>query len=168
MTLEGRRPAVPGEKYPRCTGGERRCPPEDVGGSTGYAEFLEGLADRRHERHEEYERWIGSFDQEEFRSRLLYMGMTRLTVTFMMEPTVSAGHDWRRARYDAADALHSGSTGARCAQRRSATRCGAYRASTLRRAARVRSVTSSPPANTASIAAAAESTSGSAQSDPLG
>jgi len=68
VTLEGRRPAVPGEKYPRCTGGERRCPPEDVGGSTGYAEFLDGLTNRRHERHEEYERWIGgSFDPEDFR-----------------------------------------------------------------------------------------------------
>jgi hypothetical protein len=39
-----------------------------VGGSTGYVDFLEGLADRRHERHKEYAQWIvGSFDPEEFR-----------------------------------------------------------------------------------------------------
>jgi hypothetical protein len=43
-----------------------------VGGSTGYAEFLEGLADRRHERREEYERWVGgSFDPEEFRLEMV-------------------------------------------------------------------------------------------------
>jgi hypothetical protein len=68
LTLESRRPAVPGERYPRCTAGERRCPPEDVGGVGGYAEMLEALANRRSERHKEYKTWTGgSFDPEYFR-----------------------------------------------------------------------------------------------------
>ena len=35
-----------------CVEGERNCPPEDVGGVWGYAEYLESLADPKHERHE--------------------------------------------------------------------------------------------------------------------
>ena len=34
---------------PLCTAGENAAPPDDVGGSPGYASFLEALADRRHE-----------------------------------------------------------------------------------------------------------------------
>jgi Plasmid pRiA4b ORF-3-like protein len=32
-------------EYPRCTGGERACPPEDCGGVDGFAEILKGLSD---------------------------------------------------------------------------------------------------------------------------
>jgi hypothetical protein len=38
---------------PICLAGENAAPPEDVGGPPGYAEFLEALADPRHEQHEE-------------------------------------------------------------------------------------------------------------------
>ena len=34
--------------YPRCVGGASACPPEDVGGTSGYAEFLRTIGDRRH------------------------------------------------------------------------------------------------------------------------
>ncbi|MFO1055125.1 MAG: plasmid pRiA4b ORF-3 family protein [Planctomycetota bacterium] len=52
---------------PQCTGGRRRCPPEDCGGPWGYAEFLEALADRSHERHDELREWYGDdFDPAEF------------------------------------------------------------------------------------------------------
>jgi hypothetical protein len=67
VTVESRRPAQVGGKYPRCTGGERACPPEDVGGVSGYSEFLEALADRRHSEHESYREWIGgAWDAEAF------------------------------------------------------------------------------------------------------
>ncbi len=46
-------------KVPICLGGERRCPPEDVGGVSGYEEFLEVLLDPRHEDYEQYVRWAG-------------------------------------------------------------------------------------------------------------
>jgi hypothetical protein len=52
---------------PRCTGGRRRCPPEDCGGPWGYAEFLDAMADRSHERHDELREWLGDdFDPAEF------------------------------------------------------------------------------------------------------
>ncbi len=52
---------------PVCVAGENACPPEDVGGPHGYAEFLETLADRQHEQHEDTARWIGGvFDPKGF------------------------------------------------------------------------------------------------------
>jgi hypothetical protein len=68
VTLEARRPAEPGQRYPRCTGGERRCPPEDVGGPPGYSQFLEAMSNRRHSEHQSYLQWVGGpWDPEEFR-----------------------------------------------------------------------------------------------------
>jgi hypothetical protein len=52
---------------PVCVAGENACPPEDVGGPHGYAEFLRALGERRHERHEDMTRWIGGvFDPKGF------------------------------------------------------------------------------------------------------
>lgn len=52
---------------PVCVAGENACPPEDVGGPHGYALFLEILADRQHEQHEDMVRWIGGvFDPKGF------------------------------------------------------------------------------------------------------
>lgn len=45
--------------YPLCVGGERSAPPEDVGGSSGYEEFLEALFDPSHEEHEHMKSWVG-------------------------------------------------------------------------------------------------------------
>lgn len=68
VTFESRRAAESGVRYPRCTAGGRRCPPEDVGGPQGYSEFLEALADRRHEEHKAYREWVdGGWDPEDFR-----------------------------------------------------------------------------------------------------
>ena len=36
-------------KYPACVDGARHCPPEDVGGTSGYAQFLEAWSDPAHE-----------------------------------------------------------------------------------------------------------------------
>jgi hypothetical protein len=53
-----------------CTGGENACPPEDVGGPPGYANFLAAISDPRHEEHQNYMEWSGGhfdparFDQE--------------------------------------------------------------------------------------------------------
>ena len=83
--------AAEGVFYPRCTGGARACPPEDVGGAYGYALFLEALADARHPEHEEQTLWCeevygsDTFDADAFDaaavSRLLRIAATtRLTV----------------------------------------------------------------------------------------
>lgn len=53
-------------RYPLCVEGERVCPPEDVGGIWGYAEFLEALADPNHEQHDGFVEWAGPFDSEDF------------------------------------------------------------------------------------------------------
>ena len=51
--------ARPGELYPRLLDAAGRCPPEDIGGPPGYAEFLDAIADPRHERHAELREWYG-------------------------------------------------------------------------------------------------------------
>lgn len=56
----------PGAQYPRCLTGERRTPPEDVGGSSGYEDYLEAMADPEHEEHESMLQWRGPFDPEAF------------------------------------------------------------------------------------------------------
>jgi len=54
-------------EYPICIDGARACPPEDCGGVWGYQEFLEAIADPKHEEHESYLEWVGGeFDPEAF------------------------------------------------------------------------------------------------------
>ena len=51
----------------RCIDGENACPPEDVGGPHGYAEFLTAIADPHHEEHAQLLEWAGgSFDPARF------------------------------------------------------------------------------------------------------
>ncbi len=61
---------VPSEVAPTrpfCLAGERRCPPEDVGGVSGYEQFLEVIFDPGHEDFEQFTTWAGgSFHAEEF------------------------------------------------------------------------------------------------------
>ena len=55
------------DKYPICLSGQRACPPEDVGGISGYEEFLSAIKDTRHEDHKRFLEWIGgNFNPEEF------------------------------------------------------------------------------------------------------
>jgi hypothetical protein len=53
----------PGTLYPRLTEASGRCPPEDVGGPWGYAEFLEAMSNPKHERHDALAGWI---DEDQF------------------------------------------------------------------------------------------------------
>ena len=66
VLFEGCLRAEKGQRYPICVEGERACPPEDVGGVWGYAEFLEAIADPKHEQHDDFVEWAGEFDPEEF------------------------------------------------------------------------------------------------------
>ena len=66
IVLEDILPRFEGMDYPRCVAGQRACPPEDVGGSHGYGEFLEAIADRGTAEHEQYLTWVGgTFDPPE-------------------------------------------------------------------------------------------------------
>jgi hypothetical protein len=61
---------------PACVDGRRACPPEDCGGTWGYRELLEILADPTHPEHDQRREWIGrpfdpdSFDPNEFEDNL--------------------------------------------------------------------------------------------------
>lgn len=52
--------------YPRCIAGARNGPPEDAGGPSGYADYLDALGDPEHEEHENMLAWRGPFDSEDF------------------------------------------------------------------------------------------------------
>ncbi len=50
----------PGVLYPRLIDVTGRCPPEDIGGPWGYAEFLKAIHDPKHERHAELKEWTAN------------------------------------------------------------------------------------------------------------
>jgi hypothetical protein len=53
----------PQARYPQLVAAQGRCPPEDVGGPPGYAEFLAAIADPTHEEHDSMLTWCGgAFD----------------------------------------------------------------------------------------------------------
>jgi hypothetical protein len=69
----------PGATYPVCLKGRRACPPEDVGGSWGYADFLRILSDPDDPQHEEYLEWVGGeFDPDEFDAAEVSAALERL------------------------------------------------------------------------------------------
>lgn len=69
VEFEGSPTPQPAEAYPQCLEGARACPPEDVGGPRGYAEYLEALGDPSHERHREFLNWKGPFNPDAFDPR---------------------------------------------------------------------------------------------------
>lgn len=66
VLFEGCPRAKKGARYPLCLEGKRACPPEDVGGTYGYQEYLEALTDPEHEEHQSFMEWRGPFDPEAF------------------------------------------------------------------------------------------------------
>lgn len=57
---------LPGEDCPALLGGLGRCPPEDVGGTGGFEDFLAVMADPGHPEHEETRTWYGGpFDPDD-------------------------------------------------------------------------------------------------------
>jgi hypothetical protein len=79
VKVEDLLPPDPDSTLIACTGGENACPPEDVGGPPGYAEFLAALADPTHEEHEDMRRWIGyPFDPAAFDRNALNQLLARI------------------------------------------------------------------------------------------
>ena len=58
ITLTGTFLRTDGIKYPRCTDGQRQCPPEDCGGVPGYDKLINIVRDIAHEEHEEMVSWL--------------------------------------------------------------------------------------------------------------
>jgi hypothetical protein len=66
--LEAILSAQPEIDYPRVWGGARSCPPEDCGGTTGYADLVNILLDPTHEDFQQMREWAGEeFNAEVFR-----------------------------------------------------------------------------------------------------
>ena len=78
---------MPEDTYPSCVAGKGACPPEDCGGTWGYAELKEILADPSHGGHQDMLEWLGldagkDFDPKRFsvsevNARLLVLAKAR-------------------------------------------------------------------------------------------
>jgi len=67
LLIEKIQPAPAGQKVAVCLKGSQACPPEDIGGVWGYADFLEAIRDPEHPEHEDMLEWVGNdFDPEAF------------------------------------------------------------------------------------------------------
>ena len=65
IVIEAVEPGQPDTKYPRYIDGAQRCPPEDCGGTPGFENFLDAIADATHEDHAELTEWYdGTFNPE--------------------------------------------------------------------------------------------------------
>lgn len=62
--------------WAQCIDGKNACPPEDVGGQTGYEHYIEAIQDPNHEEHEDMWLWQGctfhplSFDSRSANARI--------------------------------------------------------------------------------------------------
>lgn len=73
-----------------CTHGRRACPPEDVGGVIGYANFLDAYEDDEHDEYVEMHEWISGFDPHSFDIRITnYRLLDLQTNTLMMAQVMS-------------------------------------------------------------------------------
>jgi len=75
--------AEEGVRYPVCLAGEGACPPEDCGGTPGYEELREILADPSHPEHEHMASWAGldkaaDFDPAAFDIEAANHALTRI------------------------------------------------------------------------------------------
>jgi hypothetical protein len=66
VVLENVTESEPGAKYPCCIAGERDCPPKDVGGEYGFADYVAAITNPNHSEHDELLEWDGPFDPAQF------------------------------------------------------------------------------------------------------
>lgn len=84
VILEKILPAEEGRRYPLCIAGARHRPPEDVGGVSGYEEFLRIISDPEHPEHSAYQVWAEKdtdgrkFDPEYFNIKEVNQALARL------------------------------------------------------------------------------------------
>ncbi len=65
--------------YPAFVAGKRRCPPEDVGGVSGFMQFLEAALNPLHDEHEEMLAWYGKpFYRDDIDERYVRIALTAI------------------------------------------------------------------------------------------
>ena len=83
IVVENVTDAAPDVDYPVFVTGERRAPPEDVGGPPGFMEFVEAMSMRSHPQHKEMVRWYGGpfnatdFGEAEITARVREIALRR-------------------------------------------------------------------------------------------
>lgn len=81
LACEALAAAEPGLSYPRCLAGDRAAPPDDVGGASGYADFVAAIADTTHPDHQQWTEWIGDeWDPDRFSINEAHEALRELTV----------------------------------------------------------------------------------------
>ncbi|MDP3739470.1 MAG: plasmid pRiA4b ORF-3 family protein [Hyphomonadaceae bacterium] len=81
--------AASGAVYPALVEAKGACPPEDVGGPPGYADYLEALADPDHERHDELIQWRGpDFDTNDPHTDRINAAFVALAKRWTRKPAV--------------------------------------------------------------------------------
>lgn len=65
IKVERRFTPEPWDEFPRLIDAKGCCPPEDIGGPWGYAEYLAAISDPHHPRHAEFMEWLGRRDPNE-------------------------------------------------------------------------------------------------------
>jgi hypothetical protein len=79
VTVEEVTQADPSVSYPRFVAGERRAPPEDVGGTWGFEEFVEAMTKPRHREKKAMLEWYGGpFDPEAMDRETIEAAMAKL------------------------------------------------------------------------------------------
>jgi len=80
--------AASGATYPVLIEAKGACPPEDVGGPPGYAEYLEAMADPGHERHDELVQWRGpDFDPDDPHTARINAALVALAKRWNRKPS---------------------------------------------------------------------------------
>ena len=79
VLLEKILPSDKAFKHPVCLDGANACPPEDCGGSSGYADYVKAMADLKHPEHESMVNWNGSkWDATAFSVEAANKGLNRI------------------------------------------------------------------------------------------
>ena len=82
IIVENLKAAEPGVLYPEFLGGERRCPPEDCGGTPGYYEFLKNIASKQDKKRNAALEWYGApYYPEEFDAQEIVAALNRIANT---------------------------------------------------------------------------------------
>jgi hypothetical protein len=94
--------ALPDIAYPRLVEAVGCCPPEDVGGPWGYAEFLDAIADPNHAEHTERLEWVGGrFDPSDADVEALTQAVHSLARKWSRRPPAARKRSRRRSGADA-------------------------------------------------------------------